>query len=58
MQWTDWKSASDAKNGNDFEILGDHIKLFGLVLDLSFESTDKLQTQQIGFKSLCTSNAY
>ena len=31
MQWTVWNSASDAVNGNDFEILADHISLFGYV---------------------------
>ena len=29
MEWTAWNSASDATSGNDFEILADHIKLFG-----------------------------
>ena len=31
MQWTVWNSASDADNGNDFEILADHQKFFGYV---------------------------
>ena len=29
MEWTAWNSASDATSGSDFEILADHIKLFG-----------------------------
>ena len=29
MQWTVWKSASNASNGNDFELLVDHINFFG-----------------------------
>ena len=29
--WTDWKSASNASDGNDFEILADHVRLFGSV---------------------------
>ena len=37
MQWTDWRSSSDAKNGNDFEILDDHVKYFGWVEYLVFE---------------------
>ena len=32
MQWTVWNSASDAVNGNDFEILADHQKFFGYVV--------------------------
>ena len=31
MQWTSWNSASDANTGSDFEILADHIMLFGWV---------------------------
>ena len=33
MKWTGWHSAYDANDGNDFEILADHVKLFGLVFD-------------------------
>ena len=29
FKWTDWKSAFEAKNGHDFEILADHVKFFG-----------------------------
>ena len=29
MEWTDWNSASDASNGSDFELLADHVLLFG-----------------------------
>ena len=29
MEWTGWNSASDAGNGSDFEILADHVLLFG-----------------------------
>ena len=29
MIWTKWKSASNADNGDDFEILADHVKFFG-----------------------------
>ena len=29
MKWTGWHSAYDANDGNDFEILADHVKLFG-----------------------------
>ena len=29
MQWTVWKSASNVSNGNDFELLVDHINFFG-----------------------------
>jgi len=29
MKWTGWNSAYDANDGNDFEILADHVKLFG-----------------------------
>ena len=31
MNWTIWKSASNASDGNDFEILADHVRLFGWV---------------------------
>ena len=42
MQWTDWNSASDAENGNDFEILEDHVKFFGWVLSyLVFKKTHR-----------------
>ena len=29
MEWTGWNSASDANSGSDFEILADHVSLFG-----------------------------
>ena len=29
MGWTAWTSASNANDGNDFEIIADHVKLFG-----------------------------
>ena len=29
MEWTSWKSASDVTDGNDFELLADHINRFG-----------------------------
>ena len=29
MEWTVWNSASGPINGNDFEILADHVKFFG-----------------------------
>ena len=34
MEWTGWNSASDAGNGSDFEILADHVLLFGWVESL------------------------
>ena len=29
FKWTDWRSASGVDDGNDFERLDDHIRLFG-----------------------------
>ena len=39
MEWTGWNSASDANTGSDFEILADHVVLFGLVYFWVFQST-------------------
>ena len=30
-RWTDWYSTSNVTNGNDFEILADHVNIFGSV---------------------------
>ena len=40
MEWTGWNSASDASNGSDFEILADHVLLFGWVESLIVKSTE------------------
>ena len=29
MEWTAWRSNSDAKNGSDYEIHADHVRISG-----------------------------
>ena len=47
MQWTSWNSASDANTGSDFEILADHIMLFGWVDFLVVQSIENLKIENL-----------
>ena len=57
MNWTDWKSAFDANDGNDFEILADHINLFGSV-QFSVEYILKYVKPKFEFKSVPKANSH